>query len=72
MHEITKTIVRGPAGSVLRATCSCNGLLVDAARLSTASRRRQERMIREHLASATANPAAVGTLLAASAIEASP
>lgn len=69
-HVITKAIVRGAGGaSVLRATCSCGGLLVDAARLSTAARRRQDRMVGEHLA-CTAGAVAAAKLVAASAIEA--
>jgi hypothetical protein len=69
-HVITKAIVRGAGGaSVLRATCSCGGVTIDAARLSTAARRRQDRLIGEHMASVQGAVAAAA-LIASAAIEA--
>lgn len=49
IHTITRRIVSGNGASVFRCQCSC-GLTADAPRLSTAARRRQDRVIAEHLA----------------------
>ena len=69
-HTITKSIVRGKGPAVLRARCSCDGFEAHAARLSAAARRKQDRLIREHLSSAVdGGPAAAAALLVRSAIE---
>lgn len=47
-HVITKFHVRGVT-NVLRARCSCGHFQADAARLSTPGRRKQQRLINEHL-----------------------
>jgi len=52
----------------LRARCSCAGFEADAVRLSAPARRRQDRLISEHLSSVSGTHAAA--LLANSAIEA--
>jgi len=67
-HTITKAIVRGKGPAVLRARCSCAGFEADAVRLSAPARRRQDRLISEHLSSVSGTHAAA--LLANSAIEA--
>jgi hypothetical protein len=62
-HTVTKSIVRGAGGSsVFRAACSCGDFKVDAARLSTPARRRQDRMVLEHLTSAAGDNDARGAL----------
>ena len=50
-HEITRKRVIGELRVVLRATCSCGRFSADADRIKTASRRKLDRQIAEHLAS---------------------
>lgn len=69
MHTITKSIVRIDQVSLLRARCSCLGFTSDVPRLSTAGRRKQDRLISEHLTSTT-GVADTAALLGAVSIEA--
>lgn len=68
VHTIEKTLVRGSGRAVLRARCSCGGFSDEAPRLSAPARRRQERLIREHLTSIE-GPAEADAMLARLAIE---
>lgn len=53
-HTITRTIVRTAGIAALRASCACGDLRHDTPRFSAPGRRKQERLIREHLADAVA------------------
>ena len=51
-HQITRALVRGARVATLRVRCSCGDFTHDAPRLSQPGRRKLDRLINEHLASA--------------------
>lgn len=71
LHIIEKALVRGSGRPVLRARCSCGQFSVDAERLSVPARRRQDRLIREHLASVE-GPLEAAAMMLRMAIEVAP
>lgn len=65
-HTITRSIVRTTSGvSSLSAACSCGGFSHDTPRFSAPGRRKQERLMREHLQSVgAAGPVEAAAMLA--------
>lgn len=71
VHIIEKAIVRGSGRPVLRASCSCGDFTIDAPRLSAPLRRKQDRLIREHLVTIE-GPVEAAAMLMRLAIEVAP